>query len=87
MKSAYLQKPFVNILMQENQFLYSRYLEGVRLFGEVLVMLHLDEADVCSPLVVVLLKPARNNGYSIMKPVFLEADHKITEYYRRYYVR
>lgn len=50
-------------------------------------MLHLDEADVCSSLVVVLLKPARNNEYSIMKTVCLEADHKITEYYRRNYVR
>ena len=86
MKSAYLQKPFVNILMQENPFLYSQYLEGVRLFGEVLVMLHLDEADVSS-LVVVLLKPARNNEYSIMKTVCLGEDHKITEYYRRNYVR
>ena len=87
MKSVYLQKPLVNILMQENLFLYSRYLEGVRLFVEVLVMVHLDEADVCSPLVVVLLKPARNNEYSIMKTVCLEADHKITKYYRRNYVR
>lgn len=33
MKSVYLQKPFVNILMQENLFLYSLYLDGVRLFG------------------------------------------------------
>lgn len=87
MKSVYLQKPFVNILMKENLFLYSRYLEGVRLFGEVLVVLHLDEDDVCSSLVVVLLKPARNNEYSIMKVVCLKADHKITKYYGRYYVR
>ena len=49
-------------------------------------MLHLAEADVCSSLVVVLLKPARNNEYSIMQTVCLAADHKITEYYRRNYV-